>query len=210
MLAVSGAVLLRLESLTAVADLNEGSAENPINLRQLVEQCGERVVRFTPDRKRVILQRGGRAGDEDVVHGLVSPEGKIEITGARSKDASIGALKLFTTWMSERLGRTIAFSDYRLTRAKSAADCGFRVRLEELHVALAPEQLLLFEPEVFPGLVMRAPGGAHAHVSVAVFASGRIELWAGGEDEGADLQAAFKPTYDLLRGFQDGGGGAGA
>ena len=201
---LAAGVEVNVRSLTAVADLNE----NPIDLHELAALCNDGkqhggTVRMTPDGKHVQLQRGRpEQGGSDVVYGLVSATGQLKLTGARSNAACYDTAKLFTTWMSGKLGRTITFSDYRVTRAVSAADCKFRVRLEELHVELEPKDLLLFEPEVFPGLVMRAPG-AHERVSVAVFASGRIELWDGGENDGADHAAAFKPTYELLCRFRE-------
>ena len=158
------------------------------------------------------------------VSGIIATGGEIEVVGARTEQDARTALDILTKHISSQLGQTLSTSDLSHANAVARADCGFRVDLERLACCaeLAPDQLQLYEPEVFPGLLLRAGSGtgtgtgagaglagvgegsgAGAGSTAAVFATGRVEMWGSGQEDGAALRSAFQRLYPLLEKFKE-------
>lgn len=97
-------------------------------------------------------------------NGAVSVRGASSIAGARRSMCQVA--RLFSR------GNAVKLKRFRILNIVATAELGKPLDLERIFVQ-TPEPWLSFEPEIFPGLIVRFPGRA----SIAlVFSSGRVVI----------------------------------
>ena len=207
-----------VDRLTMTAKLNPSRFFEDVHE---LKECLKSAAQYAADERvpRVELQCnvGGLR-----VSGIIGTGGEIEVVGARTEKEARTALEILTKHVAHALGQALTASDLAHANAVATAECHFRIDLERLACCaqLAPDQLQLYEPEVFPGLLLRAGSGigtggtsslagvgegsgAAAGSTAAVFATGRVEMWGSGQDDGAALRSAFHRLYPLLEKFKE-------
>lgn len=113
---------------------------------------------------------GGRVAyfKSEAMQGKVTifPSGKIISVGTRSIEEAVKELNLVAYAL--KMGLT----DLNIRNIVATADFGHRVDLET--ISLKSELIIIYEPEQFPGAIIKIPLGENIIATILLFASGKL------------------------------------
>jgi len=116
---------------------------------------------------------------------LVFKSGKLVVTGTKSQEEARHAARKFGRVIM-KVGYTSArFRDFHVENLVSTFNVPFPIHLERLYKSLPNTMHSQYEPEVFPGLICRVPGG-----TLLIFVSGRVVMIGMKTEE--DIFKAYK------------------
>jgi len=116
---------------------------------------------------------------------LVFKSGKLVVTGTKSQEEARHAARKFGRVII-KVGYTQArFKDFRVENLVSTFNVPFPIHLERLYKSLPSTLHSQYEPEVFPGLICRVPGG-----TLLIFVSGKCVMI--GMKSKEDIEEAYK------------------
>jgi len=116
---------------------------------------------------------------------LVFKSGKLVVTGTKSQDEAKHAARKFGRVIMKVGYSSARFKDFRVENLVSTFSVPFPIHLERLYRSLPNTMHSQYEPEVFPGLICRVPGG-----TLLIFVSGRCVMIGMKTEE--DIFKAYK------------------
>jgi len=102
---------------------------------------------------------------------LVFKSGKLVVTGTKSEGEARHAARKFGRVIMKVGYKQARFKDFRVENLVSTFNVPFPIHLEELYKNLPSNMHSQYEPEVFPGLITRVPGG-----TLLIFVSGKCVM----------------------------------
>jgi len=122
---------------------------------------------------------------------LVFKSGKLVVTGTKSEEDARRAARKFGRVIMKVGYQEARFKDFRIENLVSTFTVPFPIHLEQLYKDLPPTAHSQYEPEVFPGLIYKAPMG-----TLLIFVSGKCVMI--GMRTREDLDRAFVHVMPFL------------
>jgi len=116
---------------------------------------------------------------------LVFKSGKLVVTGTKSEEEARHAARKFGRVIMKVGYSAARFKDFRVENLVSTFNVPFPIHLERLYKSLPSTMHSQYEPEVFPGLICKAPGG-----TLLIFVSGKCVMI--GMKTREDIEKAYK------------------
>jgi len=116
---------------------------------------------------------------------LVFKSGKLVVTGTKSQDEAKHAARKFGRVIMKVGYSSARFKEFRVENLVSTFNVPFPIHLERLYKSLPNTMHSQYEPEVFPGLICRVPGG-----TLLIFVSGKCVMIGMKTEE--DIFKAYK------------------
>ena len=127
---------------------------------------------------------------------LIFNNGKVVVTGAKSKAKSMIAARKFAR-VVQKIGYDVKFKDFRIRNMVASVDMTFGVNVTALSHDPGHGSFASYEPEIFPGLVyhMVVPS-----VVLLIFTTGKVVI-TGAKCE-SDIHTARDNIVPVIRQFR--------
>ena len=175
----------------------------PLNLKLIALKC--RNSEYNPSRINAVIMRI----KEPKAAALIFNSGKIIVLGARDKEESKKAAKIFAKQI-KNLGYKVKFSDFKIVNIVATCDLGFPIKLTQLNIKINymlsknkstndedEKSPCHYEPEVFPGLIYHM---TKPELTLLIFQSGKMNFV--GAKNKDDIYEALQKIYPLLCKFK--------
>ena len=125
---------------------------------------------------------------------LIFASGKMVCVGAKSEQSSRMAARKYARSI-QKLGFPVKFKGFKIHNIVASCDVKFNIKLERLAAAISHG--VVYEPELFPGVVFRMK---QPKIMLLIFASGKIVI--AGAKVRDETYTAFANIYPVLKKIQ--------
>ena len=185
-------IIPNIENIVSTADLN-----CLLNLREIALKATN--AEYNPKRFSAVIMKI----KEPKTTALIFSNGKIVCLGAKTEEDSRKACRKFAK-IIKKIGFPVVFKDFKIQNIVGSCDVKYQIELMKFYFHIIKKsssprinQIITYEPELFPGLIYRM---IDPNILLLIFASGKIVI-AGGKIR-EDIFIAFKKIYPLLNIFK--------